>query len=263
MLKGLGQKAKRAKMKNEELLIALIALLEAELKPSERAFYRARFSGFSLFRALVNTRPAKAASNELLALEKLYLQSLLEERGIVKISPKDEKEPNIFLLQADITKLKCEAIVNAANEALLGCFAPCHSCVDNAIFTFAGIKLRLECSNLMQGAKEKIGRAKITKAYNLPSKYIIHTVGPAPLGRLTKLHKEQLASSYTSCLDLALLRGLKEIAFCCISTGVFGFPQEEAAKIAVEVARKYSKKIRIIFNVYLDEDHEIYEKLLR
>ncbi|MBQ6909662.1 MAG: protein-ADP-ribose hydrolase, partial [Synergistaceae bacterium] len=172
-----------------------------------------------------------------------------------------------FLWQGDITRLNADAVVNAANSKLLGCFQPNHNCIDNILHTMAGVQMRLDCYNLMQEQKhdEPEGQAKITSAYNLPAKFVIHTVGPYVLGELTQEHKNLLASCYNSCLDLAAQNNLKSIAFCCISTGVFNFPNEPAAQIAVNTVIKYlehNKDLKIIFNVFKDLDLEIYNKIL-
>lgn len=175
----------------------------------------------------------------------------------------------LCLWQGDITRLKIDAIVNAANSALLGCFRPGHYCIDNAIHTFAGMQLRLECARIMraQGTPEPTGYAKVTSAYNLPSSYIVHTVGPIVNGgRPSECDCELLAQSYRSCLDAARARGCASIALCCISTGVFGFPQKAAARIAIEEVRawraEHGKGLDVLFNVFLDSDCEIYEHLL-
>ena len=174
----------------------------------------------------------------------------------------------IYLWRGDITALRCDAVVNAANSQLLGCFLPCHGCVDNAIHTKSGIQLRLYCDALMkqQGHEEPTGKAKITPAYNLPCKYILHTVGPIVSGTVTQRDCELLASCYRSCLQLAAENGCKSIAFCCISTGEFHFPNERAAEIAVETVNSFlntdASGICVIFNVYKQIDMEIYQKIL-
>ena len=158
--------------------------------------------------------------------------------------------------------------MNAANSQMLGCWAPGHYCIDNAIHTFAGVQLRIECARIMneQGHEEPTGQAKITPAYNLPSKHVIHTVGPIANGHPTDLHREQLASSYRSCLDLAAKHGLHSIAFCCISTGVFGFPQREAAEIALSTVRDWldenNSDMTVVFNVFGADDERFYQELL-
>ena len=177
-------------------------------------------------------------------------------------------EDGIYLWQGDITTLRCDAIVNAANSGLTGCYQPCHNCIDNCIHTYAGIQLRNACSDIMekQGYEEPMGKAKITPAFNLPCKYVLHTVGPIVQGHLTKEHEELLASCYRSCLKLADENGVKSVAFCCISTGVFMFPNERAAEIAVQTVRDYRREknsgIEVIFNVWKDVDYEIYRELL-
>ena len=160
-------------------------------------------------------------------------------------------------------------IVNAANSQMLGCFCPCHSCIDNCIHTFSGVQLRLACNEIMQkqGFNEPTGKAKITSAFNLPSKYVLHTVGPIIMDRLTKKDCDLLASCYKSCLKLADEYELKSIAFCCISTGEFHFPNDKAAKIAVSTVREYKSEshsdIKVIFNVFKEKDYELYKALFK
>lgn len=221
---------------------------------------------FQLYRSLVNVRPAMKISAEYLKAEDKLLQKLTAQKGITDIADLQPVGKNIYLWQGDITTLKCDAIVNAANSGMTGCYHPCHNCIDNCIHTFAGVRLRLKCAEIMdlQGHEEPTGKAKITPAYNLPCKYVIHTVGPIVQGRLTEKHRELLKSCYESCLELAVMKGIKSIAFCCISTGVFGFPQDKAAEIAVQTVREFLKShdIEVIFNVFKDADYEIYRQLL-
>ncbi len=224
----------------------------------------------NLLRSLLNVRPAEPISDEFLHVQDEYLQKLIAKNGIVDSEAFTPAKLNdkIYLWQGDITKLKVDAIVNAANSAMLGCFQPCHNCIDNIIHTLSGVQLRLACNDIMdnQGHSEPTGCAKITSAYNLPSKYILHTVGPIITGELTDNDKDLLANCYTSCLTLAEQNGVSSVAFCCISTGVFMFPQDEAAKIAVKTVEKFLKDSKVvkkvIFNVFLDSDKNIYEKLL-
>lgn len=219
------------------------------------------------FRALVNVRPPAPLKPGYEALEGEYLAQKLKERGVVD-ADSFEYRGGIALWKGDITRLKCDGIVNAANSQLLGCFYPCHGCIDNAIHTFAGAQLRQECARIMaaQGHEEPVGSAKITGAYNLPCRYIIHTVGPTVYGQLTDVHRQQLKSCYLSCLNLAAERGLKSLAFCCISTGEFRFPNGEAAKIAVDTVRTFlagqGGELKVIFNVFKEVDYEIYSRLL-
>ena len=221
---------------------------------------------FRLYRSLVNIRPAVKASAEYLEAEDKFLQKLTAEKGITDIVDLKPAGKNIYLWQGDITTLKCDAIVNAANSGMTGCYHPCHNCIDNCIHTFAGVRLRLKCAEIMnlQGHEEPTGKAKITPAYNLPCRYVIHTVGPIVQGGLTEKHRELLKSCYESCLELAVANGIKSIAFCCISTGVFGFPRDKAAEIAVQTVREFLKThdTEVIFNVFKDTDYEIYRKLL-
>ncbi len=222
-----------------------------------------------LLRALMNVRQPSPISSEFLKVQDEYLQNEILEKGIVNISDIKEIKENIYLWQGDITRLATSAIVNAANSGLTGCYQPNHNCIDNCIHTFAGLQLRLECAKIIkkQGHEEGTGFAKITCGYNLPCKYIIHTVGPVVYGTLLPKHCEQLASSYKSSLEIADEYNCTSIAFCCISTGVFSFPNEKAAEIAVQTVMDYKKNtasnIKIIFNVFKDNDYDIYKKLLR
>lgn len=221
---------------------------------------------FQLYRSLVNVRPSMKISVEYLKAEDKLLRKLTAEKGITDITDLQPIEKNIYLWQGDITTLKCDAIVNAANSGMTGCYNPCHNCIDNCIHTFAGVRLRLKCAEIMklQGYEEPTGKAKITPAYNLPCKYVIHTVGPIVQSRLTEKHRMLLKSCYESCLELAVSNEIKSIAFCCISTGVFGFPQDKAAGIAVQTVREFLKNhdIEVIFNVFKDADYELYRQLL-
>ena len=221
-----------------------------------------------LLRALFNVRMPSPISDDFLKVQDEYLKEENRKKGIVDWKGIPQLQKNIRLWKGDITRLNCDGIVNAANDALLGCFVPGHACIDNAIHTFAGVELRNECDAIMkkQGHPEETGRAKITKAYNLPSKYVIHTVGPIVRGNISNEDCRLLKSSYISSLELAEERGLKSIAFCCISTGAFFFPQEEAAKIAVETVKEYLENVKInievIFDVFGEKDERIYRKLL-
>lgn len=223
-----------------------------------------------LLRGLMNVRMPEPISEEFLKVQDEYLQVENAKDGFVDI---DELAPvksdsRLYLWQGDITRLKVDAIVNAANSQMLGCFQPLHGCIDNIIHSKAGIQLRLKMNEIMQaqGHEEPTGIAKITPGYNLPCKYIEHTVGPIATMGVTKKLEEQLASCYRSCLELAEENGVKSIAFCCISTGVFMFPNQRAAEIAVETVRDYlditGSEIRVLFNVYKDKDLEIYRRLV-
>lgn len=222
-----------------------------------------------LLRSLFNIRMPLPATDEFLTIQDTYLQEEVRQKGITSVADLQPIQPGVYLWQGDITTLKCDAIVNAANSQMLGCFCPNHGCIDNAIHTFAGVQLRLACAELMkkQGHEEETGKAKITPAFNLPSNYIIHTVGPIVHGWLTKKDKQQLADCYRSCLELAEQNNLKSIAFCCISTGEFRFPNDKAAEIAIQTVKDYKKKtqskIEVIFNVFKELDYNIYRELLR
>lgn len=223
-----------------------------------------------LLRSLMNIRPPHPISNEFLKLQDQYLSEEVAEKGItdsalLPVSPFDNR---LVLWRGDITALQIDAIVNAANSTLRGCFVPCHSCVDNMIHSVSGIQLRLACDKLMteQEHDEPTGRAKITPAYNLPCRFVLHTVGPIVSGPLTETHRRQLADCYRSCLELAADNGLKSIAFCCISTGEFHFPQKKAAEIAVKTVTDFlqtdSSIERVVFNVFKQEDYDTYKKIL-
>ena len=225
---------------------------------------------WNLLRSLFNVRPPYPASQEFLKVQDEYLSELVRSRGIVDAEslPASELDPRITLWQGDITTLRCDAIVNAANSALLGCWQPCHSCIDNMIHSLSGVQLRIKCNEIMQaqGHEEETGTAKITPAYNLPCKYVLHTVGPIISGPLRKEDCDLLAGCYQSCLELAAGNNVRSVAFCCISTGVFHFPQQRAAEIAVETVKQFletdSSIDRVIFNVFTDRDLTIYQKLL-
>lgn len=221
-----------------------------------------------LLRSLMNVRPAAPVSAAFAAVQDEYLQEAIREQGVTELSELSPAEDGLYLWQGDITTLRCGAIVNAANARMTGCYQPLHKCIDNCIHTYAGVQLRYKCAEIMekQGHEEPTGQAKITPAYNLPCRYVLHTVGPIVSGRLTAAHEEQLASCYRACLALAEENGVESIAFCCISTGVFGFPKERAAEIAVGTVREYRAArhsgIKVIFNVFSDTDYRIYRRLL-
>lgn len=217
-----------------------------------------------LMRLLLNIRPPKAVSNEFLQAQDAELLAQLEEKGIFTLSG-----TGLLEWQGDITRLKVDAIVNAANAQMLGCFAPLHRCIDNAIHSAAGVQLRLACAEMMQGSDEPTGRARITPAFNLPAKFVLHTVGPiVPTGRPLRTQEFQLASCYRSCLNLASEKGLESVAFCCISTGEFRFPNDQACRIAVSTVRSWlaahteSTVKTIVFNTFKDIDHEFYTNAL-
>ncbi len=223
-----------------------------------------------LLRSLMNVRSPRPIGQEFLKVQDEYLSEEVKEKGFtdsdtLPVSPLDSR---LVLWRGDITTLKIDAIVNAANSALRGCFVPCHSCVDNIIHSVSGIQLRLACDKIMneQGYDEPTGKAKITPAFNLPCSYVLHTVGPIVSGRLTDIHCSQLADCYKSCLQLASDNGLKSIAFCCISTGEFHFPQKKAAEIAVQTVTEFlqadTQIEKVVFNVFKQEDYNIYKGIL-
>ena len=258
-------------MTQQERLRYLLEGLVAEYKEKHNEYIDIPVNEeeqFKLFRSLCNIRPAGGMSLEWMKIESEYLNILAHEKGIVTINDMKEREPQIYLWQGDITRLSVDAIVNAANNKLLGCFAPNHKCIDNAIHTFSGIELRMECARMIEYMEmpEKTGVARMTYGYNLPAKHVIHTVGPIIDEEVTDKERQELASCYRSCLQLANAYNLHSIAFCCISTGEFRFPNEEAAQIAVHTVRTYLKetnsKIKVIFNVFKNIDYDIYDKLL-
>ncbi len=230
----------------------------------------------SLLRALMNVRPPAPVDANILAMQDAYLNERLRERGgavdaasLPPVDAADSARSRIAIWRGDITLLAADAIVNAANSRLLGCFVPGHHCIDNAIHTFAGMQLRLACAELMQaqGHEEPSGRVMVTPAFNLPSALVFHTVGPIVQdGKPTARDRTLLASCYQSCLEEATRRNLDTFAFCCISTGLFGFPQREAARIAIEAVIEHLTRrdstLKVIFDVFLDADERIYQELL-
>lgn len=212
-----------------------------------------------MMRALSNIWEPRNISPEFLTMQDAELALQREDKGVVYIDG-----DGLQLWQGDITRLQVDAIVNAANAQALGCWSPLHNCIDNCIHSAAGIQLRKACADIMQGRLLKTGEAFITKGYNLPARHVIHTVGPIiESGCPSKEQEEQLAQCYRSCLDLAEENGLQSIAFCCISTGVFHFPNRRAAEIAIETVRTYPRKSikTVVFNVFLDKDYDIYKEL--
>ena len=223
-----------------------------------------------LLRRLMNVRPPMPVSEEFLQIQDAFLKEMTEGKGIVDADslPPCAGDPRLVLWQGDITTLRCDAIVNAANSQMLGCFSPCHGCIDNIIHTMSGVQLRLACHGVMQKQRheEPTGQAKITPGFNLPAKYVLHTVGPIINDEVTPKAEALLASCYRSCLELAEQHNLQSIAFCCISTGVFSFPPDLAAEIAIRTVEEFLQKgtgiRRVIFNVFKDSDLEIYQRLL-
>ena len=223
-----------------------------------------------LLRSLMNVRPPMPLQPDFLAVQDALLCAEAAEKGVVDGAalPGCAADPRIALWQGDITRLQADAIVDADNSALLGCFCPCHGCIDNAIHSAAGLQLRDECHAIMsaQGHTEPAGQAKLTKAYNLPAKYVLHTVGPIISGRVTGHDRKLLAACYRSCLELAAEHSLKSVAFCCISTGEFHFPNDLAADIAVQTVTDFLRRDtsiqKVIFNVFKDLDRELYAKRL-
>lgn len=228
-----------------------------------------------ILRALMNVRMPKKMADEVIKVQDEYLRECIQEKGIVTLADIPAIRGNLSVWQGDITRLKVDAIVNAANSQMLGCFIPLHTCIDNQIHTFSGIQLREECNNKMEKLREKYGRdyeqptaiPMLTEGYNLPAKKVVHIVGPIVSGGLTSDLEKDLADCYTNTLDMCMENNLKSVAFCCISTGVFHFPNKRAAEIAVSTVEEWLKAHpdsleRVIFNVFKDEDKKYYEELL-
>lgn len=253
----------------ERRLFLIRSLLNERLEYRDRRIPQDVSDQKLLLRGLLNVRPAQVCNPEFLRVQDAYLRQATAEKGITDCSALSPVQPGLYLWQGDITTLKCDAIVNAANSGMTGCYAPNHRCIDNAIHTFAGVQLRLACAEIMerQGCPEPTGQAKITPAFNLPCRYILHTVGPIVDESPTERDCAQLESCYRACLTLAAENHLESIAFCCISTGEFHFPNEQTAQIAVQTVKTFlnqkSSVKKVIFNVFKDLDREIYARLLR
>ena len=221
-----------------------------------------------MLRSLMNVRIPKDIDEEFLAVQDAYLQQVQEEKGVVTLEDMEELQPGLYIWKGDITRLEVDAIVNAANKTLLGCMKPLHDCVDNAIHIYAGVQLRQACFELIleQGYEEPVGMAKITPAYNLPSAFVIHTVGPKIVDQPTQIDEDLLAKSYLSVLALAEKNNIESIAIPCLSTGDFNFPKQKAAKIAIQTVKTFIDESsiikKVIFNVFDDENLAIYQKLL-
>jgi O-acetyl-ADP-ribose deacetylase (regulator of RNase III) len=229
-----------------------------------------------ILRSLMNIRMPKKLDDSVLAVQDEYLRERIRENGVVTLSEIPVIRNVMSIWQGDITRLAVDAIVNAANSQMLGCFVPMHNCIDNCIHTFAGVQLRAECNRQMNQLRIRYGRdyeqptavPMLTDGYNLPAKKIVHIVGPIVEGQLTKALEQDLADCYRNTLDLCAENGLRSVAFCCISTGVFSFPNRRAAEIAVETVSKWldehkGRIDRVIFNVFKDEDKTYYEELLQ
>ncbi|MCH4889232.1 protein-ADP-ribose hydrolase [Acidaminobacter sp. JC074] len=267
----------QASSSNEELLRLLENELDLKTKHALFSALKADYSKRDLIRAVLTIRPSGKVNPRMLALNDAILQEELKKKWItnaddlIKIKSRYPMADRVSLWDGDITTLKVDAIVNAANPQMEGCFIPFHKCIDNIIHNAAGIMLREDCGTIMrlQGAYEETGQAKITRGYNLPSRYVIHTVGPIVSGTLlSEKHKEDLRKTYRTCLDLAKESGLiKSIAFCSISTGVYGFPFEEAAKIALSAVNEWLEENpdhmdHVIFNTYGEAATQVYSRLI-
>ena len=263
-------------MTQDERLNFLIEAFKVEAKEYEKLCVPADRGGRQQFlRALMNVRKPGPMSAEVLAVQDAYLRGRAEEKGVVRLDNIPVIRDGLSVWQGDITRLAVDAIVNAANSAMLGCFVPGHNCIDNCIQTYAGVQMRAECDRQMKLLKQEYGQSYVqptaipllTDGYNLPAKKVVHIVGPIVTGSLTQKHKTELAACYTNTLDLCMREGFKSLAFCCISTGVFHFPNEAAAEITVNTVRGWRETHgdameRIIFNVFKDEDKKYYETLM-
>ncbi len=229
-----------------------------------------------ILRSLMNIRMPADMSSDVLEVQDAYLKERAEEKGVVYLSDITEIRDGLSIWQGDITRLAVDAIVNAANSQMLGCFVPMHTCIDNCIHTYAGIQLRCECNRRMNQLREKYGInyeqptaiPMLTDAYNLPAKKVVHVVGPIVQSGLTPELEKDLSDCYQNTLDLCAENGLKSVAFCCISTGVFHFPNKRAAEIAVRTVSEWMEKHpgivdRVIFNVFKDEDREYYDTCIK
>jgi O-acetyl-ADP-ribose deacetylase (regulator of RNase III) len=255
---------------NERIKYLIDTLLTESPRCKDISIPKGPDEQWRLLRSLMNVRPAAPISDDFLKIQDEYLTERIADRGIVDAHtlPATALDPLLAIWKGDITTLRIDAIVNAANSRMEGCWQPCHACIDNCIHTFSGVQLRMRCHELMteQGYEEPTGQAKITPGYNLPAKYVLHTVGPIIDHSPSKHDCDLLASCYLSCLKLAQENGCRGIAFCCISTGVFHFPQDKAAKIAVQTVKEFldcgSTIERVLFNVFTPEDERIYRQLL-
>lgn len=253
----------------EQRLDYLIQILQAQTGNIGFSSAKTLAEKKDLFRALMNVWQGRALPDNYFTVQDEYLQEELKAKTVQNAQDLKQLQKNISVWQGDITLLAVDAIVNAANKSLLGCLLPLHKCIDNAIHSFAGLQLRIKCREIIdaQGHEEETGQAKITPAYNLPCQYVLHTVGPIVGAKLTKRDEDLLRSCYVSCMRLAHEYGLKSMAFCCISTGVFHFPNERAAEIAVETVKdcqkEFAPNMQVIFNVFKDIDLAIYTKLLQ
>lgn len=256
---------------NERREYLIKYLLKEEIRFGRQSIPADKQGQENLLRSLMNVRPPRPISHEFLEIQDEYLTERNIERGITDVATLTpvKSDSRLYIWQGDITTLKCDAIVNACNSQMLGCFSPMHACIDNFIHTYAGVELRLKMHEIMtkQGHEEETGKAKITSGYNLPAKYVLHAVGPIIQWKVTQEDENLLASCYKECLKLAADTGVESIAFCCLSTGVFRFPQQRAAEIATETVMQFLKKDdrikKVIFNVFKNEDLEIYSHLLQ
>lgn len=255
--------------KKEQLIFLIQTLLKESPEYHNTSIPKGLPEQRMLLRALMNVRAPKPIDEIFLQVQNEYLQEAIEEKGVTDLHDLTPVKDNLYVWQGDITTLRCDAIVNAANSQMTGCYIPGHACIDNYIHTYAGVQLRYDCFQKMQkqGFEEPTGQAKITPAYNLPCRYVLHTVGPIINGHLTKKDRDLLAGCYTSCLQLATDYHLESVAFCCISTGVFHFPNEKAAEIAIASTTDFLKQNdttvkKVVFNVFKENDKQIYERLL-
>lgn len=274
----------RNKLQSERLDFLLDALKEDSIQYKNLQVGNSETEKRNAVRSLMNVRMPRSISDDFLEVQDIFLQEEAKKKGIVTLAEiptvKDAYESQrsfadrMSIWQGDITRLQVGAIVNAANSQMIGCFVPCHRCIDNAIHSAAGVQLRNECNHIMNQRRIQFGRqyeeptgtATLTSAYNLPCKYVIHTVGPIVYGRLTEALKEDLRNCYRNVLQCCMEHEINSVAFCCISTGEFHFPNDIAAQIAVETTEQFFAQNencgieRVIFNVFKDIDLELYKK---
>ena len=270
------QHMRESKSQNERLEYLVDAFKADSVRYKDLQTPRDTAGRRCILRSLMNIRMPGRLDDSVLTVQDEYLQERIRENGIVPLEDIPVKEGVISVWQGDLTRLAVDAIVNAANSQMLGCFVPMHTCIDNCIHTFAGIQLRAECDRQMKELRAKYGPEyeqptavpMLTDGYNLPARKVIHIVGPIVAGALTPTLDQDLADCYKNTLDMCAENNLRSVAFCCISTGVFHFPPERAAQIAVKTVREWLAEHdgavdRVIFNVFSEKDRDIYEHLFR
>jgi len=247
---------------NEEYLISTLSKVNG-VDPADLSLFG---SEENQIRALMNVTMPFDLPPEFYRKQDEYLKDRLSREKVIDVSLLPGR---ISLYRGDITLLKADAIVNAGNSALLGCFVPLHSCIDNAIHSKAGLEVRRDLMQVMsrQGHEEENGKVKVTQGYNLPSAWIFHTVGPQVRGSVTSQDEEDLRSCYLSCLKEADRRNVKSLVFPCLSTGLFDYPIEPASLLAVMTVKNYLEKtgsnLHVVFDVFSPRDESVYRNVFR